>query len=110
MGAIKPREYPVKTLYLAHLFRALANPMRLEIIQFILDHGAVRNVDIIREFHIAKSTCKEHLSFMLDAALIEIEYKQHCYLVRIRPDAYQNLLSAFDLLHIERKRYLAFPS
>lgn len=110
MGAIKPRDYPVKTLYLAHLFRALANPLRIEMIHFIQRNGEVRNIDITREFQIARSTCKEHLSFMLDAALIEVEYKQHYYLVRIRHDAQQNLKSAFELLQIEPKRFLAFPA
>ncbi len=110
MGAIKPRNYTTHTLYLAHLFRALSNPLRIEILHFLMKNDEVRNVDIVKRFGIAKNTCKVHLQFLKDAALIDIDYRQQCYFIRLKDEALDQLHLALNFLEIERKNVVPFPS
>jgi DNA-binding transcriptional ArsR family regulator len=54
----------------AALFRSLADPVRLSIVQR-LSHGEARVVDLTRELELAQSTVSKHLACLRDCRLVD---------------------------------------
>ncbi|MFV0405906.1 MAG: ArsR/SmtB family transcription factor [Propioniciclava sp.] len=75
----------------AHLFQALADPSRLEVVQH-LAYGDHRVRDLVEHLGLAQSTVSKHLSFLLE-----------CQLVTARPEGRS---SWYSLAHPERLSHL----
>ena len=53
------------------MLKALANPVRLEIVQLLSDSGEACCVDFTRQAGLAQSTISEHLKVLKEAGLIK---------------------------------------
>lgn len=56
---------------LATMLKALAHPVRLEIVQILSDSGEANCVDFTRHAGLAQSTVSEHLRVLREAGLIK---------------------------------------
>ncbi|GLW66052.1 putative transcriptional regulator, ArsR family protein [Actinomadura rubrobrunea] len=82
----------------AALFRSLADPVRLSIVQR-LSRGEARVVDLTRELGLAQSTVSKHLSCLRDCKLVDYraEGRQSFYFIAA-PELMDLLRSAEHLL------------
>lgn len=55
----------------ANTFRALGHPVRLQIVQILLDRGALFAGDITRRLPVVASTASQHLKILREAGLID---------------------------------------
>jgi ArsR family transcriptional regulator, cadmium/lead-responsive transcriptional repressor len=80
------------------LFRSLADPARLAIVQWLV-HGEARVVDLTRSLGLAQSTVSKHLACLRDCRLIDFrtEGRQSFYSLT-RPELIDLLRSAELLL------------
>lgn len=82
---------PVKThlepdeLRLARMFKALGNPVRLEILRQLADCQRCICGDIVAALPLAQSTVSQHLKVLKEAGLIrgEIEGPATCYCIDV---------------------------
>ena len=63
--------YGLDTDRLSAMLKALANPVRLEIVQILSDSGEANCVDFTKHAGLAQSTVSEHLRVLKDAGLIK---------------------------------------
>ena len=56
---------------LVAMFKALGNPVRFEIIKFLLTHPGCITGDIVEEVGLAQSTVSQHLKVLKDAGWIQ---------------------------------------
>ncbi len=63
------------------LFKALGNPIRFEIMKFLLTHPGCITGDIVKYLPIAQATTSQHLKILKKCGLIEgeIEGTSSCY-------------------------------
>jgi ArsR family transcriptional regulator, arsenate/arsenite/antimonite-responsive transcriptional repressor len=68
---------------LALMLKALGNPVRFHIIQFLADHQVCITGEIVEFTTLAQSTVSQHLKVLLQAGLIEgeIEGPATCYCI-----------------------------
>jgi ArsR family transcriptional regulator len=66
---------------LARMLKALGNPVRFRIVQFLAEHQACITGDIVEFTALAQSTVSQHLKVLREAGLIhgEIEGPATCY-------------------------------
>jgi ArsR family transcriptional regulator len=66
---------------LAHLCKALAHPIRLQIVQFLSSVDACVCGDIVNLLPLAQSTVSQHLKILKEAELVqgEIDGPRTCY-------------------------------
>ncbi len=66
---------------LIHMFKALGNPVRFEIIKFLVTHPGCITGDIVKHLPIAQATVSQHLKVLKDAGWISgnIEGTATCY-------------------------------
>jgi DNA-binding transcriptional ArsR family regulator len=66
---------------LVSMFKALGNPVRFEIMKFLLTHPGCITGDIVDEVGLAQSTVSQHLKVLKDSGWIEgtIEGPATCY-------------------------------
>ena len=66
---------------LANMFKAVGNPVRLEIIKFLVTHPGCITGDIVRHLPIAQATVSQHLKVLKEAGWISgaIEGTATCY-------------------------------
>jgi ArsR family transcriptional regulator len=66
---------------LAKMLKALGNPVRLQIIEFLANHQVCITNDIVRNTPLAQSTVSQHLKVLREAGLIkgELEGPATCY-------------------------------
>ena len=66
---------------LVTMFKALGNPIRFEILKFLLTHPGCITGDIVDELPIAQATVSQHLKVLREAGLIQgaTEGKAVCY-------------------------------
>ena len=66
---------------LAKMLKALGNPLRFQIVEFLADHQACITNDIVRNTPLAQSTVSQHLKVLREAGLVqgEIEGPATCY-------------------------------
>ena len=86
---------------LPQVFRALADPTRLAIVERLLTEGERTAGDIAEPFAISKPAISKHLKVLADAGLIDRRIDRQWRMVRIRPDAVRVLDDWFN-------RYRAF--
>jgi ArsR family transcriptional regulator, arsenate/arsenite/antimonite-responsive transcriptional repressor len=81
MSEIKETKLTTDEIRLAQMFKALGNPVRLEIMQQLADCQRCICGDIVAALPLAQSTVSQHLKVLKEAGLIrgEIEGPATCY-------------------------------
>ena len=66
---------------LAKMLKALGNPVRFQIIEFLASNQTCITADIVKNTPLAQSTVSQHLKVLVEAGLIqgEIEGPATCY-------------------------------
>lgn len=83
MGTTKTQIFNMQQNQLAAIFRVLANPARIAILQYLSQQkGCICN-DIVAEIGLAQPTISQHLKELKTLGLIkgEIDGKQVCYCI-----------------------------
>lgn len=86
MGAIKPRQYSHQEVQLALINRALAHPIRIQIMKLILESHKLSISDISKSTGVALTTAKEHVEKLYEGQLVYYSYDQHAYLIFPNPE------------------------
>lgn len=83
---------------LASFCKALAHPIRVEILKILLEKGECLSGDLAENFDKAHSTISEHLKVLKDADLVlgTIDGPKRCYCVN--PDALKQMKQLINLL------------
>ena len=81
MGITKSQIFSDRQNELAGIFRVLAHPARIAILQYISDQKSCICKDIVTEVGLAQPTVSQHLKELKSIGLIkgEIEGKKVCY-------------------------------
>ena len=98
MGATKSQIFDVKQNELANIFKVLAHPARIAILQYISSQKACICNDIVDEIGLAQPTISQHLKELKSIALIEgeIDGKKICYCINlIKWKEIQEVLNTF---------------
>lgn len=66
---------------LARMLKALGNPVRFQIVEFLASNQTCITADIVKNTPLAQSTVSQHLKVLVEAGLIqgEIEGPATCY-------------------------------
>lgn len=96
MGASKTTQYSTEEIKSANIARALAHPARIRILSLLKQDSVIRNIDIVKDLHLVKSTVHSHLNKLKDADLIELEFYSNCYWVRSKKDVLDRIPSCFE--------------
>jgi ArsR family transcriptional regulator len=85
MDAQKKTHLETDELRLARMFKALGNPVRLEILRQLADCQRCICGDIVAALPLAQSTVSQHLKVLKEAGLIrgEIEGPATCYCIDV---------------------------
>lgn len=83
MGLTKTESFTLEQNQLASLFKALAHPARIAILQVIIEKNACICGDIVDQLPLAQATVSQHLKELKNADLIkgEIEGTSICYCI-----------------------------
>ena len=94
MGITKSQIFNQKQNELAQIFRVLANPARIAILEYISSQKACICNDIVDEIGLAQPTISLHLKELKNMNLIEgeIEGKKKCYCINLERWAEVQLL------------------
>jgi ArsR family transcriptional regulator, arsenate/arsenite/antimonite-responsive transcriptional repressor len=70
-------------LRLAQMLRALGNPVRFRIMQYLAEHQMCITGDVVEFTNLAQSTVSQHLKVLREAGLIdgEVEGPATCYCI-----------------------------
>ena len=81
MAATKTETYSHEQLQLAKVFKALAHPARVAIMEVLLKKGECVCGDIVGELPLAQSTVSQHLKVLKESGLVkgEVEGVYSCY-------------------------------
>ena len=81
MVAIATKTLAPKKQRLAKMLKALGNPVRFQIVEFLAHNQTCITNDIVRNTPLAQSTISQHLKVLREAGLIqgEIEGPATCY-------------------------------
>lgn len=81
MAATKTEHFTNEQLRLAELFKALAHPARIAIMEFLMRKGECVCGDIVSELPLAQSTVSQHLKVLKEAGLVvgEVDGVYSCY-------------------------------
>lgn len=81
MAAITTQIHSPEKLRLARMLKALGNPVRFQIVEFLATNQTCITNDIVRNTPLAQSTVSQHLKVLRQAGLIqgEIEGSATCY-------------------------------
>ncbi len=71
----------------ARIFKALAHPVRVEIVSSLAACAGACCGDIVRGLPLAQSTVSQHLAILRDAGLIEMRGEGRCCRYRLAGDA-----------------------
>ena len=85
MGASKTHQYDHSEILKARIANALGHPARIRIMNILKTHHFTRNVDLVSELKLTKSTVNNHLMKLQSAGLIQLDFDSNCY--HIRPNA-----------------------
>ncbi len=86
MGAIKPGNYSNQEINLSLIHRALAHPMRIQIVKIMLEHKAVTANVLAKSLSVTITTIKDHLEKLHDGQIIQHDYIHHAYLISLHPN------------------------
>lgn len=83
MGVTKSELFNDRKNMLANMFKVLAHPARLAILQHIINQHACICNDLVEELGLAQSTISQHLKDLKHSGLIKgsIEGKSVCYCI-----------------------------
>src|SRR5690606_25718181 len=83
MGLTKSEIFTDKQNRLASLFKVLAHPARVAILQYIIDQKACICNDLVGELGLAQATISQHLKELKNTGIIQgtIEGKSVCYCI-----------------------------
>lgn len=98
MGVTKTQIFNQKQNELAIIFKVLANPARIAILEYISRQEACICNDIVDEIGLAQPTISQHLKELKSIDLIsgEIEGKRVCYCINLKKwSAIQDMLNSF---------------
>ncbi len=86
MGITKTQIFDKKQNELANIFKVLANPARIAILQYISSQRACICNDIVAEIGLAQPTISQHLKELRSIDLIEgeISGKKICYCINLK--------------------------
>lgn len=98
MGLTKSQIFSREQNQLAGIFRVLANPARIAILEYLSrQQGCICN-DIVEEIGLAQPTVSQHLKELKQSGLIsgEVEGKKLCYCInRDRWNELQQIINSF---------------
>ena len=85
MGLTKTQIFSAQQNNLASIFRVLANPARIAILQYVSNQKSCICNDIVDEIGLAQPTVSQHLKELKSLDLIqgEIEGKKVCYCINL---------------------------
>lgn len=85
MGATKLEHYSEKQIEVSAIFKALAHPARVSIIEFLIRSNQCICDDIVHHLPLSQPTVSQHLRELKNAGLIKgnIEGNAICYCVEI---------------------------
>lgn len=97
MGATKPRNYSFQEVQLSLTNRALAHPLRIQIMKLIQENPRLSHADIAKILRIACKTAREHIEKLYEGGFILFRYENHHYFIEPNPDliAYFNFIVQF---------------
>jgi DNA-binding transcriptional ArsR family regulator len=98
MGLTKTQIFNNKQNELAIIFKVLANPARIAILQYISSQKSCICNDIVDEIGLAQPTISQHLKELKSIGLIkgEIDGKKVCYCINLKKwMQIQDLLNSF---------------
>lgn len=83
MGVTKSELFSDKKNTLASMFKVLAHPARLAILQYIINQKECICTDLVEELGLAQATISQHLKELKNSGLIKgsIEGKSVCYCI-----------------------------
>ncbi|WP_324759019.1 ArsR/SmtB family transcription factor [Sphingobacterium thalpophilum] len=83
MGLTKSEIFTDEQNRLASLFKVLAHPARVAILQYIIDRKACICNDLVEELGLAQATISQHLKELKNSGIIQgtIEGKSVCYCI-----------------------------
>lgn len=100
MGVTKSELFSAKKNKLALLFKVLAHPARLAILQYIINQEACICNDLVEELGLAQATISQHLKELKNSGLIKgtIEGKSVCYCIdqEVWNEVFQEFKLFFD--------------
>jgi len=82
MGASKTTQFSNSEIKTAKLARALAHPARVRILALLKQEDFIRNVDLVKDLQLVKSTVHAHIIKLKEADLIELDFHSNCYFIR----------------------------
>jgi len=96
MGTSKTEIFTDHQNELAKLAKALANPARIAIIEFLVKTNACFCGDIVEEIGLAQATVSQHLKELKNAGIImgNVEGTSICYC--INPETWKDLTGSFN--------------
>jgi ArsR family transcriptional regulator, cadmium/lead-responsive transcriptional repressor len=80
----------------AALFRSLADPARLAIVQHLAARGHARVVDLTGELVLAQSTVSKHLSCLRECGLVQVQPVGRASVYSLAQPALADLLAAAE--------------
>jgi ArsR family transcriptional regulator, arsenate/arsenite/antimonite-responsive transcriptional repressor len=93
-----PTLSPEEATATAGLFRALADPARVRIVNVLATSGgAVCICDLIEPLGLSQPTVSHHMKKLLDAGLVDREQRGRWAYFSLRPDAVRTLAAVADL-------------
>jgi DNA-binding transcriptional ArsR family regulator len=98
MGATKSAIFTEKQNRLAAMFKALAHPARIAIVQQLAKANACICNDLVEELGLAQATVSQHLKELKNAGIIKgtVEGASICYCIDAKTwNQYRKELSAF---------------
>ncbi|MEC4114658.1 ArsR/SmtB family transcription factor [Myroides pelagicus] len=95
MGITKSELFSDKKNELASMFKVLAHPARLAILQYIINQKACICNDLVEELGLAQATISQHLKELKKTGIIKgsIEGKSVCYCIDV--DVWHEFASSF---------------
>jgi len=99
MGASKTTQYSIDEIKSAKIARALAHPARIRILSLLKQEVFTRNIDLVKDLQLVKSTVNSHLNKLRDADLIELEFHSNFYWIRTKKDVIDRIPSYFEQIN-----------
>ncbi|HEV7621797.1 MAG TPA: metalloregulator ArsR/SmtB family transcription factor [Flavisolibacter sp.] len=103
MGLTKTEIFTEKQNRMASMFKAIAHPARIAILQHLIKADACICGDLVEELGLAQSTISQHLKELKNAGLIQgtVEGASVCYC--IDPKVWKQFKAELEMLFINYK-------
>ncbi len=91
MGASKTNQYTPEIKDLSLIARALGHPARAQIISVLKTQPFTRNTDLTTILQLSKSSIFEHITKLVQAELVELDFHPNCYHITLVPERLKEL-------------------